>query len=246
MIPERRRTIERIVPGAMKRSLRRLSALFVIGSLLGGCTGNSSQTSILSGSIPPSTAAQSTPSAATFETPATTVDPSTQPSVDLSTQPPFPGDPTLRIGSRTPARATAQGGCGGVFRGTEQVAFDDCGPFAFDGVIKARALRVRPGTNLTFLAPSGATFSVTQMGGSIGWSVVVASSRKLVGLEAVSGAGIPANLSRILAKGLGPDRSLAVEAPSQPGDYLVQLASPMARDQWTFYGLFYYWRLIVA
>ena len=229
----------------MKRSLRRLSALFLIGSLLGGCTGNSSQTLILSGSTPPSTAAQSTPSAATIETPATTVDPSTQPSEDLSRQPPFPGDPILRIGSGAPARAIAQGGCGGVFRGTDQVAFDDCGPFAFDAVIGARALRLRPGTGLTFVAPSGATFSVAQMGGSVGWSVVVASSRKLVGLEAVN-AGIPAKLGHVLAKGLGPDRSIAVEAPSQPGDYVVQLASPIARDQWTFYGNLYYWRLIVV
>ena len=142
--------------------------------------------------------------------------------------------------------AVAQGGCGGVFRGTQGVASDQCGPFAFDAVIEAAALHLRPGTNLTFLAPSGATFSAAEMGGSTGWSVVVAPSRKLVGFEDVSDAGIPANLGHVVAKGLGPDPSVAVEAPTQAGDYVVQLASPLARDQWTFFGLFYYWRIIVT
>ncbi len=27
---------------------------------------------------------------------------------------------------------------------------------------------------------------------------------------------------------------------------VIQLASPLARGEWTFFGLFYYWRLIVA
>ena len=230
----------------MKRSLRRLSLVFALGSLVAGCTGNSPQTSILSDSVPPLTSVQPTPSGAAIETPSPTVDPSTQPSVDLSTEPPSPGEPTLRVGSGTPARAVAQGGCGGIFRGTEGIASDQCGPFAFDAVIKKVALHLRPGTNLTFLAPSGATFSAAEMGGPVGWSVVEAASRKLVGLEDVNNAGIPANLGRVLAQGLGPDPSVAVEAPTQAGDYIVQLASPMARGEWTFFGLFYYWRIIIT
>ena len=230
----------------MKQSLRRSSLIFAIGSLLAGCTGNSAPASIRQDSIAPSSTVHQTASAAVIETLPPTVDPTTQPSVDLSTQPPFPGNPTLRFGSATLAAAIAQGGCGGVFRGTTPVAVDDCGPFMFDAVANAEPLRLRPGTRLTFLAPSGATFSAAQMGGSVGWSVVVAPSRKLVGLMDVTQTGIPADVGHVLAKGIGPDASVSVESPVQPGDYVVQLASPLARDQWTFFGNLYYWRLIVS
>jgi hypothetical protein len=130
--------------------------------------------------------------------------------------------------------------------GTEEVAGDQCGPFAFDAVVKTPPLRVSLGQELTFLPPAAWAFSVKDTSLPTGWSVLVAPASGLAVVEDGTATGIPETLGQAVAAGVGPDIAVTVKAPTKAGDYVLQLAGPIARDGWTILGNLYYWRITVA
>lgn len=130
--------------------------------------------------------------------------------------------------------------------GRRSVASDQCGPFAFDAVVDAPALRVSPGQELTFVPPSAWAFSVKDTGLPTGWSVVVAQASALAGVEDETATGIPETLGHTFATGSGPDAEVTVKAPTKVGDYVLQLAAPLARDGWTILDGLYLWRITVS
>lgn len=137
-----------------------------------------------------------------------------------------------------------QGGCRAVYYLADVEVGDQCGPHAF--VLDAPAVVVAPGETLTFSAPVAWVFSSGELGGRVAWSVTVAPVEVLEDLGEGEQESIPPGRgARVIGTGRGPAARVEVEAPTERGEYLVQLAVDLARDGWTFADNRYFWRISV-
>ncbi len=168
--------------------------------------------------------------------PAATASPSAEPmATPPPTMPPFPRTPTLDGHA-----SSLEAGCRAVYYLDEMSTSDQCGPVSFDEVLRAKPISFSPGEQVTIVAPPDYVFSAIEAGLPDGWSVKIAPASDLTGLE-VGFYGMPKQVGRLLASGIGPDRRVRMTLPTKAGTYVVQLAAPLVRDGWTFAPNFSYW-----
>jgi hypothetical protein len=161
----------------------------------------------------------------------------------IPSMPHFPGAPKLVLDSAKFAPSD-RGGCGTVYYLDRWTAIDDCGPYTFK--LDAEAVAVGLGERLTFAAPHRWTFSVEEIEADQAWSVIVAPIDSLAGLNEGEQHSIPLHgVGTRLGRGAGPETTVSVVAPLEPGEYLLQLDAELERDGWTFTEALYFWRLSV-
>ncbi len=191
-----------------------------------------------------------TSSSAALQSPAESPQPIVQPSdlvlvdptpASIPSLPPPPGWPRL-----AGITSTWQGGCGAVFFTTEEIAGDDCGPFAFRPLLASTPIRVVAGSRLVLRSADGSSFSMVAADLPGVWTVKVASAAALANARAGPTNGFPSDVGAVLARGRGPDTAIIVTMPTRPGDYVVQIESPIVVGRWTFAEGIYFWLIRVV
>ena len=171
--------------------------------------------------------------------PTATPQPTVKPAL-LPAQPPLPDLPAL-AGVEPPFRA----GCQTVYFHADPTGRrDNCLFQFFDDVRRSQPMIVAPGQAVTLKAPDGYVFSGLDASLPEGWHVQYANAAVVAGLE-TDPAGIPRNGDRTLAEGMGPAALIAISMPAEPGSYLLELSTALARDGWTVAGGLYYWPIRV-
>jgi hypothetical protein len=128
--------------------------------------------------------------------------------------------------------------------GPELFGLDDCGPFSFDRLIQSVPIRVLRDARLVLRAPDGSAFSVRTAHIAGEWTVKVARAAVLAGHD--DGQSFPAGIGTVLAHGRGPDTAIVITMPADPGEYVVQVDGPLARDGWTFAEGVWFWLVRVV
>ena len=148
--------------------------------------------------------------------------------------------PVIAIDGGERIEASLRGGCGGVLYLAEQIAWDECVPPTFDEALQAEPTVVDPGVVIAIIAPTewriGSDPAVERP-----WFVRLAGTDGLKG-ESESYSG---QFGRELSTGVAPRRVIRVDAPTRPGDYLLQLESGVTRDGFTITGSRWYWHIRV-
>jgi hypothetical protein len=173
-----------------------------------------------------------------LETPSP-VDATERPSVPDFPKP--PGMPTIAIDGGERIEPSQRGGCGGVWYLAEMVASESCGPVGYEEALGADPTAVEPGAPIAVIAPLDWHIGSDP---ALDWEWVV----RVAGTDGLAGAvesyaEFPG--ARRLEAGMNPRRVVRVEAPTQSGDYLIQLGGPMARDGFTFVGGRWDWHIRV-
>ena len=160
------------------------------------------------------------------------------------TVPPFPdppGLPTIAVEAGERLEASMRGGCGGVWYLAEMIASESCGPVGYEEALGADPIAVGPRATIAVIAPAdwhiGSDLALDRE-----WVVRVAGTD---GLDGAVETYREFPDGRRLEAGANPRRVIRFEAPTQSGDYLLQLDGPMARDGFTFEGGRWYWHIRV-
>lgn len=160
------------------------------------------------------------------------------------TVPPFPdppGLPTIAVEDGERLEASMRGGCGGVWYLAEMIASESCGPVGYEEALGADPIAVEPRATIAVIAPAdwhiGSDLALDRE-----WVVRVAGTD---GLDGAVETYREFPDGRRLEAGANPRRVIRFEAPTQSGDYLLQLDGPMARDGFTFEGGRWYWHIRV-
>jgi hypothetical protein len=180
---------------------------------------------------------------------ATSTTPASAEPAPVSTLPPVFGSATLTsAGGSMPD--SDLGGCGSLWLEATVYGTDDCGPHAFK--LDAQPIVVAPGATMTFAAPTGYSFSIDHIATSAdaagvhSWSVAIARVSDLAGLPLGQQEGITREHGgRVLGYGDRAVISAWVKAPSEPGEYLVQLDAAVNLGPWTFTWPRFFWRVSV-
>jgi hypothetical protein len=142
------------------------------------------------------------------------------------------------------------GGCGSLWRQDAVYGTDSCGPHTFK--LDAAPVVVAPGATMTFAAPAGYLFSSDRIAASpaaVGlhsWSVAIAPVSDLASLPLGEQEGITRDHGgRVLGYGDRAVISAWVKAPTQRGEYLVQLDASVNLGPWTFTWPRFFWRVSV-
>ena len=226
--------------------LRILASLVVAAFLIAGCTRMTER--------PPAPEPQSSavPSASAAPAESVSVDPSSPgpPPTDEGVLPPVPGRPTLDDPSG-PVEPSDIGACWPVYHQAEWYAGDQCGPHDF--ILDAPAVPISPGAPMRIVAPTDWSFSADAVSGApeIGdhdaWTAMVAPIDALASLPDGQQESISvATGGRLLGSGAGPTEVVTLVAPTEPGEYLLQLNVDLFRDGWTFVGPLYFWRILLS
>ncbi len=191
------------------------------------------------GSEPPTAVAGRTPEAIASETP---------PDVSAASPafPPFPGPASLQVGGQQVA-PSHMGGCWGLYFEGEIVGQDGCGPNPFD--LDAESTLVAPAASLVFIAPGGCSFSsddLPTISRTDAWQVTVAPVSSLEGLPMDRQESIYLAATRQVLGGSDETAAtIAVVAPSMPGEYLLELGANTACDGWTWGLVLHHWRITI-
>ena len=228
--------------------MRSLVLTMIVASLVAGCYSPSTvsfgtgATASAPTASPPPILAEPTP------TPAPT-EPTPVQTAAFPTLPPFPGPPTLDVGG-TQVEPSDQGGCATVLYLARGYAADQCGPHTFK--LDAATETVVAGQSMTLRAPTGWSFSADAIAGveapadRAAWRVTVAPIAALVDLGPDQQELIPLIAGgRVLAESNEPASVVTVVAPTEPGEYLLQLGEDDFRDGWTILGTLWFWRISV-
>ena len=159
--------------------------------------------------------------------------------------PPFAGVPSLAVGAGGGIESPVQGGCGSVYYLTDLVGEDTCGPLVFDAVLASKPVLAGTAQSISLTAPPSYACSAALRDWPRAGRQRSHARAPSKGVEDDQAAGIPQKPARVLASGLGPNENVSARTPSKAGDYVIQLACPMARDGWTFVGGFFYWLIRV-
>jgi hypothetical protein len=142
------------------------------------------------------------------------------------------------------------GGCGSLWRADAVYGTDSCGPHTFK--LDAEPVVVGPGGMMTFAAPTGYAFSIDRIAanpGAVGihsWAIAIAPVADLAALPLGQQEGItPEHGGHVLGYGDRAVISAWVKAPSQTGEYLVQLDASVNLGPWTFTWPRFFWRVSV-
>lgn len=224
-------------------SWRRLVLVSVVFALAGACTVTPSPVPLTkSPSLAPESARPATPSP-TPEAIASESPP------DESTAspgfPPFPGSASLEVGGRQMAPSHL-GGCWVLFHDGEQVLFESCGPDPFD--LDAESTLISPAVSLVFSAPAEWSFSSEgfRIGSASAWQVTIAPVSSLEHLPTDRQESIYlAATGQVLGTSDKTAATIAVVAPSLPGEYLLELRANIARDGWTWGPVLHHWRISI-
>jgi hypothetical protein len=239
----------------MRRALAILAPFFIVA-----CATTSTTPAPSADATPPVT-----PS--TAATPVATIEPTEAPSatpIELPTPAPTPVTASTEPGPTLPpafgvATLTTTGaavpnsdvgGCGSLWLADAIYGQDDCGPNVFN--LTAEPVVVAPGGVTTFAAPAGYSFSVDRIApspdaaGFHSWTVKIAPISALASLPLGQQEAItPEHGGRTLGYGDRAVISAWVKAPTQTGEYLVELDASVNLGPWTFTWPEFFWRVSV-
>ena len=169
--------------------------------------------------------------------------PSAVEATERPTQPDPAGRPALRLPSGVEVSPSLEGGCGWFAYEGEIFTSDACGPTEFDRALERDPVSAAPSSVVTIVPAGGWRIGADESLG-IPWAVRVAGASRLRGEEEANG-GFPDRVGRGLAEGTETQRVVSVQAPTSPGEYLLQLDAPFWRDGWSNMSGTYYWHILV-
>jgi hypothetical protein len=202
--------------------------------------------------VPGTPAATIAPTQVPTEVPSPTATLAPTPSTSSSEPPAGPAvfGPAMLTTSGEPVPNSDLGGCGSLWWNDTIYSSDDCGPHEFK--LDAQPVVVAPGGTMTFASPAGYQFSVDRIAaspqavGTHSWAVAIAPISSLVDLPLGQQEGItPEHGGRVLGYGDRAVISAWVKAPTQKGEYLVQLDASVNLGAWTFTWPRFFWRVSV-